>query len=345
MRRHPFSEKHTNAAFTLLELLVAISVIALLLAMALPAVARAWEAANRAQCQLNLRQLTMAAHGYYSAHQSLPAEIQQVSRRDLLSSYLSVHGFLLPYLDQQTLYEQINTTKAMTLPSIASAEEWAEVSTIVNTRVKAFLCPSQDSRREWPNANSYRACWGLGPSWNRSAEFPDSGMGIFNHSSPKYPNRLETVTDGLGKTAMFSERILGRAGSGFVSENVLSLTWPHNNGNPRDADFILRICAGRTLAKESASIYFNAGKYWLFTGLHQTLYNHAILPNSLVYDCMPVGFLPPPGASTARSYHPGGVNVAFGDGSVHFLHDGIDRHIWYAIATRNGGESVADGEF
>jgi prepilin-type processing-associated H-X9-DG protein len=87
------------------------------------------------------------------------------------------------------------------------------------------------------------------------------------------------------------------------------------------------------------------GMNWVSTGLEHTLYNHTMPPNSAIADCVdPVGggML---GPSSARSAHPGGVNVVFGDGSCRFVADVIDLQVWRALATRNGGEAVLAGSY
>jgi prepilin-type N-terminal cleavage/methylation domain-containing protein len=87
--------------FTLIELLVVIAIIAILIALLLPAVQQAREAARRTQCKNNLKQVGLALHNYHDSHQTFPIGF-------LANAGLSVHDYILPYIDQATLYNQMN---------------------------------------------------------------------------------------------------------------------------------------------------------------------------------------------------------------------------------------------
>jgi prepilin-type processing-associated H-X9-DG protein len=83
-----------------------------------------------------------------------------------------------------------------------------------------------------------------------------------------------------------------------------------------------------------------AGDHWIWEGLDRTFYTHAQVPNGSIPDCLQGALKTPPGVSTARSRHFGGVNTLMGDGSVRFVGETIAPAVWRGLGTRNGGELV-----
>lgn len=330
-------------AFTLVELLVVISLIFLLLALLLPAVGAARAAALRTQCQSNLRQLGAALHQYHEVHKMMPSWLQHGFRKksDITSqnSHYSIQAQLLPYLDEAELYQQLNFIVSLQYPQ-QDHPGWYVHQTVMNSRVRTFLCPADAGTRAFPGANTYRANWGVGPFWAHTAEYPDSAVGFF--TSMTVHTSFRQVTDGLGQTAMFSERTVGSNGAASFDpmRDIISLPAP----STITADQAVALCL--VVSKEpSPGVFGSAGAYWIFGGIDYTMYSHAVPPNSSVPDCAAFYTVPPTGLTTARSLHGSGANVQFGDTHIRFVSDRIALEVWRALGTRNQGETILDQAF
>lgn len=186
-------------AYTLIELLVAIAIIGILVGLIVPAVQMAREAARRAQCVANLRQVGLAMHGYDAQHGMFPpAELRDRPSGATMSNHLSGFVFLLPMLEQSALYNAINIDVGMRerrdYPTVAN-------STARNTRLGVLLCPSDGERNHLTN---YRLNHG------RLQGYPSPSGTFFDgpFSIDVFPSSA-TITDGLSQTAFASERIGG----------------------------------------------------------------------------------------------------------------------------------------
>jgi len=166
-----------------------------------------------------------------------------------------------------------------------------------------------------------------------TAEYPDSGNGLFPDRGNVSPSH---VTDGLSHTAAFSERNLGsgRLDSPSPERDYTNATMPWF----RTADDMLK--ASRIAARRDNYCFANAGDYWFWGWRATTLYTHTQEPNGRVPDGIvdPVKLIM--GMVTARSQHPGGVNLLMGDGSTRFVTETISRAVWRGLGTRGGGELV-----
>jgi prepilin-type N-terminal cleavage/methylation domain len=341
--------------FTLVELFVVIAVLGLLLALILPAVQAAREAGRATQCRNNLRQIGLACHQYQEVHRMFPGyrhdgygkppDPAEAPLADLRQSHNSVISQLLPYLDQSTVYDDLNASH-IRVPNEPESDaiEWGILFTAMRTPVGVFLCPS-DARRLVPG-NNYRGCFGKGPVYKNNAEFPDSGNGFFSPVADMvgkwYAIRPATIADGMAQTAMFSERLTG-SGELRTFDSLRDATFlqiPATTIDPTIAH--CRIMQELTQQGRGAH-YPWCGWSWISTGIAHTLYNHCLPPNSGVSDC--IQFPVPDGAISARSRHPGGVHVCFGDGSVRLVTDIVDLNVWRALGTRDGRETVLTGSY
>lgn len=337
-----------NKGVTLIELLAAIGVISILVGLTLPAVARAREAARRLVCQSNLRQIGVAVHAYHDLNNCYPISATTVVRsspRGGRSFYLgsfSPHVRLLPWIEQRVLFDAINfDVGASPLATIgypeATEEEIhsAEVNaTVLLSRLSVYLCPS-DMGLQSPGAVNYRGNTGVGGYPSRSYLHPDSGNGFF---MPLYLVKAADVTDGLSNTVSFSERVRG-TGEGDPRPN--RDYWLIRSGAYGTADDGLAACMIAARSSQNRDAFRFGGDYWMWEGLDRTSYVHAQEPNGKIPDCLQGALKTPPGISTARSAHDGGVNVLMGDGSARFAADSIARDVWRAIGTRNGLESLS----
>lgn len=324
--------------FTLIELTVVIAIVCLLISLLLPAVQSAREAGRRTQCLNNLRQIGIATQVYHDGHGTYPPALTQLNQITY-GGYYSILTRLLPQLDQGPAFNSINYSTG-TWPTTALAFYPGNVelalnlanATIMSTAIRSFLCPSDGGLFGESGAN-YRGNAGVGPNAGTSIEFPDSGNGIFPEIGPV---RMNQVTDGLSHTAAFSERTRGSGRPGRLEPGRDIYQTP---AILFTADDLIKACviAARP-GNTSGSVL--SGKNWFWTGRDQTLYNHAQAPNGRVPDCAHGAGLPMLELSTARGWHPGGVNVLMGDGSTRFAIETIDQAVWRALGTRNGGELV-----
>ncbi len=331
-------DRRRRSGFTLIELLVVMGVIGLLVGLLLPAVQQAREAARRMKCASNLRQIGLAVHGYHNDNNALPPSN---SNRLIIPYYghFSVQARVLPYLGERALYNSINFTVGTVPPSsmgIPNRPEWAGrialQRTVFETAVDLFVCPSDSGQFEAGGSN-YRGNTGVGPDAHSAAEFPDSGNGLFPEAERV---TFARVRDGLAHTAAFSERVRG-------TNNPIGMPDPTRDYYARTvgvytADQSLAAC--RAAAREGRSGYTEGGRYWFWTGRERTLYNHGQVPNGRVPDCLGPGGITALGLATARSGHPGVVNVLMGDNSVRAVGESIDQAVWRGLGSRSGGELV-----
>ncbi|MGC8644150.1 MAG: DUF1559 domain-containing protein, partial [Isosphaeraceae bacterium] len=331
--------------YSLIEVLVAISVLGLLMALVLPAVQSARGQARRIACANNLRQVGVALSAYHDANGTFPQYITNIrSARGLRwvghEQYFSPHVRLLPYLDQVQLYSGVNFT--FEFPPVATTQPPPENSTAYGATISVFLCPSDGSHCGLDHGNNYRCNVGVGPSWSTAAESPDSGNGFF--SFPYQPSAA-SFPDGLSHTVAFSERLRGSGEQLPITEEQrgairrdLSRDYGdlsfYRRSAERDADTALEWC--RVAAQQHFPAYTQAGNNWFYSGREITGYTHAQEPNGAIPDALNMYFVTSFGVSTARSNHRGGVNAVMGDGSVRFVTGGVDRAVWRALGSRNG---------
>ncbi len=198
----------SRSAFTLIESVVVVSIIGLLIALLLPAVQVSREAARRAQCANNLKQIGLALHSYEGANRSFPLNWRN-PRVDLSLGHpfyiggrpYSALTRLLPYLDQQPLFASINF-EVQTFPNNdVSQFPFPQNLTAYGTNVAGYLCPSDGADGPTSHGCNYRGNYGVGPSVSTNQETYDSGNGFYS-----FPGVLGTQSfpDGLSHTVAYS---------------------------------------------------------------------------------------------------------------------------------------------
>ena len=303
--------------FTLIELLVVIAIIAVLIGLLLPAVQKVREAASRAKCQNNLKQLGLAMHNYEGANGVFP---QARNPWPLVHSGLSR---LLPYVEQDNLQRLCDFTTPPTSATNVAASQ---------TKVSLFLCPSDSNTGQVPGQPDYGTSYvANNGSGTIGYGLIASGDGIFTQSAVK----VAGIGDGLSNTVAISESVMG---TGVLPTGI-----------PTDlrmiATSVLEVPGGTDptpAACDSAAGIWSAkrGAKWIDGHYGNSLYNHYYAPNPRTWDCGNGSHNK--GLSTARSWHSGGVNLLLVDGSVRFVRDGIDLPTWRALSTRDAGEVIGN---
>ena len=324
--------------FTLVELLVVVGVVGLLVALLLPAVQSAREAARRTRCANNLRQISLANASYQDLHLVFPTPIglpettgkpNQV--RVSTSKQYSLFTQILPMLDQKPLYDSINFDSGLVDSYLVESDERSQDTntTAAGRVIGTFLCPSDGGAgRPGPTGgNNYRVNLGLG-RW----AVTNSGPFISNLR----PISVASITDGLSQTVGFSEKLRGHIDPAHIDPRSSALYGGLNSFYTERES----LDACRTLRGTPDGSFTMTGLTWFVGTLTQTCYNHALEPNSATVDCILGGYNPPSGHFGARSNHPQGVQVGFLDGSVRFIKTSVARSIWTGLGTRNGNETV-----
>lgn len=341
--------RFASQGFTLIELLTVVGIISIITALALPAVQSARESARRASCQSNLRQLGLATESYHGTNGCYPVGVTTAMGGPNAQGYqpvryygfFSIHVRLLPMIEQVPLYNSINfDVGASPLTTIgyppADATEVAAArtnATALSMGISLFLCPS-DGGGTFAGGVNYRGNTGVGGYPTRSFIHPDSGNGFFQDMAAI---RQSQISDGLAHTVAFSERLRGSGAHPLRPDRDY---WLIRTGVYGTADDGLNSC------RIAARPYFDdggfalAGDHWLWEGLDRTFYTHTQVPNGIIPDCLQGALKTPPGVSTARSHHFGGVNALMGDGSVRFVGETISQAVWRGLGTRDGHELV-----
>jgi prepilin-type N-terminal cleavage/methylation domain-containing protein/prepilin-type processing-associated H-X9-DG protein len=345
--------------FTLIELLVVIAIIAILIGLLLPAVQKVREAAARSQSQNNLKQLGLALQNYESALGRIPGMLP-AGAANSTSFGFSVHAQLLPYVEQDNLGRQIDLTQPLfvgVFPTPSFQLNPIMVSA-AGTRVKLFLCPADGQEPMFTinsgggihagtnyvvNLGSGLAGPGSSPN-GYDTRFPSDGMFFYGPGI-----RISEITDGTSNTMFMSQCLLGM--------NV-NLTKPFSDLSHQERKRQTASLSGRGLYTgpggatpgygsnppigptdyvTATSWRGNRGGSWIWGNASVNGFSAALTPNSPDPDATAHGL----GFLTARSNFSGGVNVAFGDGSVRFIRDNVQLATWRAMATRAGGEVVS----
>jgi len=339
-----------RSGFTLIELLVVIAIIAILISLLLPAVQAAREAARRISCSNNLKQIGLALANY---HEALGVYPFGMGARTFPPrgpkpaiwgcSETSPHAMILPYLEQQPVYSAINFQVDNCLNGWPNfPRTYLDVNaTAFGTQINTFLCASESLSPPpgyWGYAN-YVA--NFGTTW-WTVDVTDGPFYIISRTS------AASVRDGLSQTAAFSERAFGTGDVVSGLSDPLT-TWairPNTSSSQADLEGWCDQSppAGAAYGSRGPEIwgYGGLGYRHVFTPNHHTCYDRQD-PSYLVYGFWAgdaVRIVNPP-----TSHHPGGVNVLFLDGSVHFVKETINRPTWRALGTRSGGEVVSASEF
>lgn len=333
--------------FTLIELLVVIAIIATLIALLLPAVQAAREAARRMQCANNLKQMGLGLHNYESLAGTFPPSDvlfgNPGTNKVLWRNGFSVHTRILPLMEQGAMFNAIN---------FINDHRSVQNSTVVGSAVDFFTCPSDINmagRTPFPSGTnarvtSYGVSSGEWFAWNGfDGTNPRSAFG------PNLSRRLAEFTDGTSSTIVAADV---KALQAFCNLGVqfANITDPFNPPSPAaDPYTIAPEYNSGTCSKIPPATGHTA---WVDGNTQETGFTTAWPPNKRVINMTSGADLdiqtrlvtqggPTYAAITARSFHPGGVNVLFADGGVRFIKSSINPMNWRALGTVGAGEVIS----
>jgi type II secretory pathway pseudopilin PulG len=343
--------RQARSGLTVVELVVALSVILVLGALLLPAVQSARESARRLSCTDNLHQIGLAMSNYMATVDCIPPcmllnDLRSSSRGPsrVAGNCFSPFARVLPQLEQPNVYNAINF---MFLPDFGPGLSANGTAMVVS--IGAMLCPSDySSTVPGYGRASYR--YSIGPSTflhaHRSAVLGAYGSTLEGAFTTGTTLRPSDFLDGLSNTVGCSERRQGDWNKG-----TLRIGGDYRLGSVGYQD--LSATGARELCNIIASDTSNpvesrGGESWLISGLHFSAYNHCAPPNSASTDCSFVsdvstvhGRRMVDGVFSASSNHYCGVNVLLMDGSVKYVTQYVNLSVWQAIATRSGSEVVS----
>ena len=325
------SQPSRRSAFTLVELLVVIAIIGVLVALLLPAVQAAREAARRMSCGNNLRQAVLATHNYMDTLQCLPTA---VCFSPSGGGSWSALARILPYMEQANLQNIIDFR--YNYSDLTNAPQHAQVSQM---KIKAYVCPSEikavprvgASQTHFPT--NYAINYGNWFVYDGATNSMGNGAFVVNNSIGE-----RSFTDGLSNTIAFSE----------VKAYQSKLA---NANTPATL--------GAAIPTTTATVTGYGGTYgatghteWVDGKVHETGFTSVFTPNTVVkYNNAgvdtDVDFISKGESLTsmtyaavnARSYHPGVVQAAIMDGSVRSVTNSVSQVIWRAAGSRDGGEA------
>jgi prepilin-type N-terminal cleavage/methylation domain-containing protein/prepilin-type processing-associated H-X9-DG protein len=329
--------------FTLIELLVVIAIIAVLIALLLPAVQSAREAARRIQCTNNLKQIGLGMHNYESIAGAFP--MVGVIAPGTPNAWVGWSGFarILPLLEQGPMFSAINFTLPYTT---------ADNYTVASQAVSSLICPSEIHAEPTPANpffNTPKGITSYGLNVGDWFVYQTGGPTTRGAFSPNISRRFANFTDGTSNT-MFATENKVRQPCYLCFAPLQNINNPAVVPDPTSDPFTVapEYGGGCALGQSHTS--------WVDGNAQETGITTAWPPNKLILGKMGEGDLDltgPPfflggptfAAITARSFHPGGVNVLRADGSVGFVKSTIAGITWRALGSIAGGEVISADQY
>lgn len=341
--------KPRTKGFTLVELLVVIAIIGILVALLLPAVQAARGAARRMQCSNHMKQFGLACQNYHDVYKTFPRHgyiaflgsgQRYINERWRIWQGYSVHTMLLPYMENQVLYDQINFNRW---------DGWYRQSPVVwNHKIPTLVCPSASAPPVTINN-----IWSGGPGSNYAVSVGPMLYWVYNMTSapgafsPHRETKIADFKDGTANTILAGEVLTGNGDwrvtiPGEPIRHALyggPHPWEYPNLPQDRIEQWGQQCYNRRWDEMSSN-----GWGWLGDNYTQTTFNTVAPPNWVYPTCIATN---PPGYSSdrdgiypARSNHGQGAMHVFADGSVHFVIDTINYNTYQYLGTKAGNESA-----
>jgi prepilin-type N-terminal cleavage/methylation domain-containing protein/prepilin-type processing-associated H-X9-DG protein len=371
--------------FTLIELLVVIAIIAVLIALLLPAVQSAREAARRTQCTNNLKQLGLALANYESATsaypqgyaQAAPGNVYSIQNLDSGWGTYSPHTLILPYMEQGPVYNAVN----FSICTETNLDQGIQ-ATAIGTRVQSFLCPSSGLAQGQMYGclgvapfdlirnpgNNYWAS--VGPCCLPWASAKPPGLFAIVKVGDPGLVRISDITDGTSNTIAFGEWKMGDFNSNQLSlQDAIDIlqnqvgsfgSWSNNVTSSMPTAGLPAFTAFLNTCQAAAPNSINPGnpnwktnkstmgRDWSDAQFGHTLGTTFLAPNPPYYNCNMEswgGDFDAPGMYNLSSFHPGGANAAFADGSVRFIKSSTQMNIIWYLGSKAGGEVMSSDSY
>jgi len=313
-----------SRGFTLIELLVVIAIIGVLIALLLPAVQAAREAARRAQCTNNFKQMGIAMHNYHDVNNALPIGRQDNPRRTWALS-------ILPFIEQGNLFGAVNFARPF---------YERENTTVIRSTISAYQCPSDRPSIQEPDTAYPRGKGSMAVNWGNATFSQESGTDrpdtpppaltkVRFSSAPFTTNKstgLRDMTDGTSGTLLVGETIIGQNTTGGAAG-----AYDHR-GDIFNDDWNCCMFMAYTPPNSKIPDYMGAAVFCGKPSLGNPPCTDTPTGSGNIFNA-------------ARSRHPGGAIALLGDGSVRFFKDSVNVDTWRALSTPSGGEVVSSDAY
>ena len=294
---------HVKIGFTLVELLVVITIIGILIALLLPAVQAAREAARRMQCGNNMKQTMLAMHLYHESKTVFPVGASETGPNN---AWVTWSAYLLPFLEQENVENQFNFAKTDSVTN----------QTVYRMKIQTYCCPSDNAEASLPQAggagfarSNIVGCFGVDGGIDETIT---KRRAIFKLNQAR---SVADVIDGTSNTAAISEIISGPNGT----QDSRGMWW-YDLGSSYEHKYNPNSRADANISYASSLGYCVTDKVYC---------DYSATEWAKI--CFAAG-----------SYHPGGVNVGLADGSIRFVNDTINNAVWQNLASIDGNETPTD---
>ncbi len=337
------NRRRWQSGFTLVELLVVIAIIGILIALLLPAIQAAREAARRTQCANNLKQIGLGMHNYLTAKKSFPPGQLEASHFHCTGAGckdLAWSAFFLPFIEEKAIDDQIKFNLPLAGP---------ENKDVVSLKIPEYLCPSTSKRDPSRGEDDRIVDLNGNGAWD---SLSGEGMACIDYAG----------VDGVTQNPAFLSLSTGQMYPNFITASGSTVAGITYNGvligsqSSASQRYIKvrQITDGLSKTLLVAEICGRGVSGTAFRGIWAAGQNLVHVPSEKTVGGQIVPHVKPDPThggvwedahASLYSDHPGGANALLCDGSVHFIPETINRQILLALASRNGGETISDGAF